>query len=374
MIILKRLFVLCLALLLCVMPMVSCAKEEEKKTEEKKTEEVTKEDKKTEDEKTEKIPAVLKGVEVDPLFYGQDPSEDEELNILLIGNSYSYYWLDELWGLLDAAGYENVRVCDVYYSGCKFYQHWEWYEKGEANYVFQIYESVERRTWENVGLEECMVYANWDFIGFQQSGTYMYGKNDGPDTFKASVEKDLPNLYRLMYQNFPQAEYCWVQHWVHEVGTSNKEGLGSQESQDFYADGYKEVASEICPEFGFTNVPLGDAWQAIRHDPIFYEAGNGDYPKRTLHTRIYNSKFVSMEEISNEDLSHDGDIGGGQYVNGCVWFEVITHRSVVGNSFRPEYKWEQQNKILTLTEEQITKIQNAAHEAVLGCHGEDWYA
>ena len=30
----------------------------------------------------------------------EDPGEDEELNILLIGNSYSYYWCDELYGML----------------------------------------------------------------------------------------------------------------------------------------------------------------------------------------------------------------------------------------------------------------------------------
>ena len=369
---LKRALVLFLALLFVMMPLTSCA--EEKKNEEKKTEE--KEEKKTEEQESEeepKLPAVLQGVEVEPLFYGQDPAEDGEFNVFLVGNSYSYYWLDELWGLLDAAGYENVRVCDVYYSGCKFYQHWEWYEKGEENYAFQIYESTERRVWTDVGLQECMTYANWDFIGFQQSGTYMYGENDGPDVFKESVDRDLPNLYRLLYQNFPEAQFCWVQHWVHEVGNSNKEGLSSQELQDFYVDGYKKVAYEICPEYGFVNVPLGDAWQAIRHDPLFYEKGTGDYPVRTLHTRIYGSKFVSMEEISNEDLSHDGDIGGGQYVNASVWFEVLTHKSVVGNTFRPAYTWTQQNRVLTLSEAQIAMIQDAAHNAVLGCHGEDWY-
>ena len=369
---LKRGLVLCLALILCVMPMVSCA-EEEKKTEEKKTEEtVTKEEEKTE----EKLPEVLQGVEPDPLFYGQDAAEDGELNILLIGNSYSYYWLDELWGLLDAAGFENVRVCDVYYSGCKFEQHWNWYENGEENYTFQIFESVERRAWKGVGLEYSMSYANWDYIGFQQSGTYMYGggTEEGPAKFAASVYKDLPNLYRLMYQNFPQAQFFWVQHWVHEIGTPiSPSGLKTQEAQDAYYMGYKNFAYEICPLYGFTNVPLGDAWQAIRHDPLFYELGNGEYPVKTLHTRVYGSGFVSTEEITYSDLSHDGDIGGGQYVNACVWFEIISHQSVVGNTFRPSYFHSQKNKTYTLSEEQIAKIQNAAHDAVLGCHGEEWY-
>ncbi len=370
--VLKRILVLCLAMLLCVVPMISCAEEEKKTEAEAKTEEKTEEETK---EEGPKLPEVLQGVEADPLFYGQDPAEDGEINILLIGNSYSYYWLDELWGLLDAAGYENVRVCDVYYSGCKFEQHWTWYENGEENYTFQIFESVERRAWSNVGLEESMSYANWDYIGFQQSGTYMYGggPKDGPAEFRESVLKDLPNLYRLMYQNFPQAQFFWVQHWVHEVGTSDLEGTASQANQDAYYQGYKDFAYEICPLYGFTNVPLGDAWQAVRHDPLFYEAGNGDYPIKTMHTRLYNSKFVSTEEITYSDLSHDGDIGGGQYLNACVWFEILTHQSVVGNTFRPSYFHSQVNKTYTFTEEQIEKMQNAAHEAVLGCHGESYY-
>ena len=370
---LKRTLALCLAAVFCLIPLTSCAEEASNptKNEETKTEESVK------DETAEgsSLPEVLQGVEPDPLFYGQDPTEDEEFNMLMVGNSYSYYWLDELWGLLDAAGYENVRICDVYYSGCRFDQHWKWYVNGEGNYAFQIFGSTKRKTWADVGLEECMSYANWDYIGFQQSGTYMYGggTEEGPAKFAESVYKDLPNLYRLMYQNFPQAQFLWVQHWVHEVGTSDEGGLKSQEAQDAYYQGYKDFAYEICPLYGFTNVPLGDAWQAIRHDPLFYEAGNGDYPIKTMHTRLYNSKFVSTEEITYDDLSHDGDIGGGQYLNACVWFEVLTHRSVVGNTFRPSYFHSQKNQTYTFTEEQIEKIQGAAHDAVVGCHSEAYY-
>ena len=55
------------------------------------------------------------------------------------------------------------------------------------------------------------------------------------------------------------------------------------------------------------------------------------------------------------DTSHDGDIGGGQYLNACVWFETLTGQSCVGNAFRPDYE---------LSEEMITMLQNAAHIAV----------
>ena len=55
------------------------------------------------------------------------------------------------------------------------------------------------------------------------------------------------------------------------------------------------------------------------------------------------------------DFCHDGDVGGGQYLNACVWFEMISGQSCIGNSFRPDYE---------LSEELILTLQNAAHQAV----------
>ena len=55
------------------------------------------------------------------------------------------------------------------------------------------------------------------------------------------------------------------------------------------------------------------------------------------------------------DYGHDGDIGGGQYLNACVWFEILTGESCLGNTFRPSYE---------LSEEKIAILQAAAHQAV----------
>ncbi len=376
---LKRTFLLLLVLLFLLLPLCSCAKENvSPKTEPNTAQDVAKtEDNKKEDDVDSSLPEALQGAKPDPLFFGQDPTDDGEFNVLFVGNSYSYYWLDELWGLLDAAGYENVRVCDVYASGCSFKKHWEWYENSEANYTyFQMYESTERDAWEDVSLEECMGYANWDYIGFQQTGSPMYdgGTVNGPQKFEQSVNASLPKLYRMLYENFPQAQFFWMQHWVHEVGTSEKEGLATQADQDAYYQGYKDVSLRICPKYGFTNVPLGDAWQAVRHDPLFYKTGSGEYPELTLHTRVFQGNGEPYDVLNIKDLSHDGDMGGGQYLNACVWFEVLTHKSVLDNSFVPSYFHKPSGVTYTLTDQQIQKLKTAAHDAVMACHGEDFYA
>ena len=45
-----------------------------------------------------------------------DPALDDTLNLLMIGNSGCYYYVEELYGLAEAAGIK-MRVCNVYYSG-----------------------------------------------------------------------------------------------------------------------------------------------------------------------------------------------------------------------------------------------------------------
>lgn len=47
------------------------------------------------------------------------------MNILMIGNSGCHYYVEELYGMLEAAG-TQANVCNVYYDGCKLEQHWKW--------------------------------------------------------------------------------------------------------------------------------------------------------------------------------------------------------------------------------------------------------
>ena len=61
-------------------------------------------------------------------------------------------------------------------------------------------------------------------------------------------------------------------------------------------------------------------------------------------------------------MLHNGDVGGGQYLSACVWFETLTGRSCIGNTFRPVYTHNGQE--YTLSEELVTILQQAAHQAV----------
>lgn len=279
----------------------------------------------------------------------KDPKEDGKMNILLIGNSYSYYWCDELYGMLAAAGHENAKIYNVYYSGCKFYQHWEWLVNKESNYQLFCNDKNGRNGVSNVGMDYCLSRENWDMISFQQSGSYVYGANGSEENLRNSVAEHLPLLYKYVHERYPLAKYYWLQSWVHEIGDGSK-GLKTLEEQKNITSWQRNVAKEVCGKYGFTRVPCGDAWEAVRHDPLIRAGGY------TLTTRVQKGKQI-------DDLSHDGDMGGGQYLNACVWFEKITGQSCVGNTFRPKYELE--GRDVSLSEKKIALLQKAAHEAVL---------
>lgn len=55
------------------------------------------------------------------------------------------------------------------------------------------------------------------------------------------------------------------------------------------------------------------------------------------------------------DQYHDGDIGGGQYLNACTWFMTLFKISCIGSTWAPSY---------TLSKDKRTILQQAAYKAV----------
>ncbi|MBE6712098.1 MAG: hypothetical protein E7580_01115 [Ruminococcaceae bacterium] len=114
------------------------------------------------------------------------------------------------------------------------------------------------------------------------------------------------------------------------------------------------VARTVAARNDAAVLPAGDAW--------FYLIEN--YPD------IGNNLSRSMKKDRPEgDYKHDGDLGGGMYVNACVWYEVLTKKSCVGHTWRPTEEFVG----YTLDESIIDELQEAAHYAVVTEYGEDYY-
>ena len=263
-----------------------------------------------------------------------DPGEDGILNILMVGNSFSFYYVEELYGMLEAAGIE-ARVCNVYYSGCKLEQHWTWWKSGEANYHFITTDKDGHRKQEGTNLDYCLNQGDWDYISLQEGSAKM--RRGDPKTELGISKKYRDELYGYFAQRFPKAKLLWQQTWAYQVGFNRDGYQVDAAEQAAYHERQRTYALEVCQENGVQRVPSGDAWKLVR---------DGGYDN--MCARLGKDNGIG-------DFYHDGDIGGGQYLNACVWFEVLTGESCVGNTWRPDYE---------LPEERITTLQNAAHQAV----------
>ena len=278
------------------------------------------------------------------IYQKSDPSQDDTLNILMIGNSLCYYYVEEFYGMLEAAGIK-ANVCNVYSSGCTLEKHWTWWKNGESNYDFYVTNENGRVKTAGTSLEYCLQQQNWDVISLQESNSKYYVPD--PLTQLETSRLWRTELWDHIKEQFPMSRHMWHQIWSRQIGTTTSGYMmESAQQQQQIAGQIKEVALAICKEHDLERVCCGDAWQIVRND------------------HGYDNMCARIGKGANHegDNSHDGDWGGGQYLNACVWFEVVTGQSCVGNPYRPQYLASGQD--LSPSEDLIAIFQQSAHKAV----------
>ena len=140
-----------------------------------------------------------------------------------------------------------------------------------------------------------------------------------------------------------------------DVYFSNKDvKIRDAEDQKIMTQLIHDVARTVSARNNAALVPAGDAWQDLLDN-------NPDVG--------FNLWYSKKNPYPYGDYQHDGDLGGGQYLNACVWYEVLTKKSCVGNTWRPT----EDLVGYTLDEAMITVLQNAAHDAVVAHYGESYY-
>lgn len=270
---------------------------------------------------------------------------DGVLRLLMIGNSSCYYFVEELYGMAEAAGIQ-MEVCNVYSSGCPLKDHWTWYENKESKYQFFTTNADGRIGVSGVSLEYCLTAQDWDVISLQTGSVQGLAINDGINPYIEDSEPYLGNLYNLLKERFPDARLMWHQKWEFEIGFPHSDvakQVPNRANQTARYEIRKAFGEWVCNTYGVEMVPSGDAWQAARDDEGILD---------TLCGRI---KTGNLEQ---GDYSHDGDIGGGQYLNACVWFETLTGVSCLDNTYVPDYG------DYVLSTDKMNLLKTYAHNAV----------
>lgn len=278
------------------------------------------------------------------------PKDREVKNILMLGNSHCYYYVEELCGIAAAGGYD-INLANLYYSGCSLGQHVQYYTNGTSAYEFYLTTKNGRQSITNIktfqhalGYAKASLGDNWDVISLQHSMHEIMGNSLIATTY--SSKNNARKLYDVIRASCPEATLVWHEQWAYDVGFDDGNptmAVPSVEVQLAHYEKVEAIAHAIAENEDICIVPSGDAWQIARENALV------------------GQNLCQRENGS--DRYHDGTVGGGQYLNACVWYEVLFGKSCIGNTWRPDYE---------LSEEKIAILQEAAHKAVAAIYGEDY--
>lgn len=299
------------------------------------------------------------------------PGNDDTLSILMVGNSFCYYYVEELYGLLMAnpnREYQKVQVWNLYYSGCNLSQHYNWWQSGTANY--QLYKTdengrIELEPSKQWTLEAALRQGRWDYISLQgtvQGGSYATGNLTELRTLMAPLADALLGYF---HREHPYAQLLWHRTWPFEVGRISGSTTYDEALLEKYNAGMQEICDWMCGEFtkdkdySLIQVNSGAAWVEARLQNAKLETSL--IPEGGLCARlgVRNEKTFPYFPINSNagDGYHDGDIGGAQFLNACVWYETITGESCLDNPYKPT----KENGKYELSDEFANLLRTAAH-------------
>ena len=320
-----------------------------------------------------------------PNILEEKTMNDKTLKLLMVGNSFCYYYVEELYGLLMAnpdpnRGYENVEIYNVYYSGCTLSMHYNWWVAGEANY--QVYKTNENgrkeltpATGTKWSLEDALMLSRWDYISLQGASSE---NNYAGATAEENISKMIPlatPLLNLFHQQHPYAQLLWHRTWAFEVGRISGSTVYDEAMLSAYDAGMQAVCDYMCNEFDkdkaydLKMVNSGVGWTIAREENAKLETSlipveGGLCARKGVRNEKTFPYYTGNANAG--DGYHDGDIGGGQFLNACVWYETITGQDVRENTYKPtttKGTYEVSGKY-ELSDAFAELLRNAAHTAL----------
>ena len=165
--------------------------------------------------------------EADTAVYIERPDKEVK-KILMIGNSFCYYFTDELYGIASADGYD-LTVANLYKSGCLVSEHWMsgvMKAKNESTYkdskIYKLYTVTNKGRKEVAApnFDEALAYDDWDVITLQQHFYPTMAKDY--DKCISDTKLYAGKLFDHVKENNPEATLYWHETWAYQVGFDSK--------------------------------------------------------------------------------------------------------------------------------------------------------
>lgn len=284
--------------------------------------------------KSDQTSVTVNGVAVTGVKHWSTDIQKETTNIFMIGNSLTTTIPEELYNIATKDG-QSVKVCIIYYPGCKSWQHWDWLNNDTPNYQYRIYSEMGLILHGDIKTSrEALADMEWDHITYQD--WFMPDDAFTLDQLYDRHQADAYNMMQYLNENYPNAKHYYYEHWAWQVG---RLGTETVENQTAMWNRIKTASEKFAADNEFILIPCGEAYQLARAD-----ARIGD-------------------TLCQDDKLHDNGPTGGQYLNGCVFYETIFRRSCIGDTWRASNG---------PSEEKHQILQQIAHETIIKIHGEDW--
>lgn len=224
------------------------------------------------------------------------------LRVLAIGNSFSEDAIEQnLHELCEAAGMEIV-IGNLYIGGCTLQRHWTNAEDSLAAYRYRkIGTDGHMEQFDKTTLATALKDEQWDYVSLQQAS--------GVSGVSSTYEPFLTQLISFVRLYAPHSRIVWHQTWAYAQDATHPEFVNYGRSQ-------QRMYEMICES----------ARKAIRDHHIRRLVPSG--------TAIQNARTSWIGDKMNRDGYHL-NLTYGRYTAACTWFEALTGRNVVGNSYAP---------------------------------------
>lgn len=271
------------------------------------------------------------------LFSWSSQAAPQTLRLLTIGNSFADNALKYLPQIAEAAGHQLI-VGRANLGGCTLERHWRHaaaYDKDPGGKEGSPYGGGKQ------SLHGLLTKEPWDVVTLQQVSI----KSHDPATYQPYAD----DLYARVRRLAPQARILAHQIWAYRVddprfvpANKGKEPHTHQEMYSQVRAAYHQLAHHlkigILPSGDAMYLADTDAKWGYRPDSSF-DRSLAQYPQlpdqsHSLHRGWYWKKDGNGNQVLGMDGHHAN--AAGEYLIGCVWFEVLFGENVENNTFTPK--------------------------------------
>lgn len=237
------------------------------------------------------------------------------LKVLMIGNSFADDTINYAYEIAKDIGIseENILIADIYIGGCSLATHWENAQSNAPAYRFGLEKEgwFDGSSYTNWTMEQAIMYADWDFITFQQNS----GNSGGPASYSC-----LQNLMDYVYDIAtdeaynpnanPNVKFVWHQTWAYQQDTTASAfSTYNNDQMTMYNAIMNCLQTQVLDKNFVAIIPNGTAIQNARTSII------GDTFSRDQHNHL--------------------SYGAGRYIASMNLVSVLTGRDMTSLTWKP---------------------------------------